>query len=113
MKLDSLLDEKGYIEIIDVQVHYRLLLLPHYLTLHQSKNTFDENFPHSLHTCAKKKKKKPNTKQPIPTKIKLLPTPKKKSEEAGHSAILNLLSSGWSPHTTSADAEFCLKTLKT
>lgn len=57
MKLDSLLDEKGYIEIIDVQVHYRLLLLPHCLTLHQSKNTFDENFPHSLHTCAKKKKK--------------------------------------------------------
>lgn len=58
MKLDSLLDEKGYIEIIDVQIHYGLLLLPHYLTLHQSKNTFDENFPHSLHTCANKKKKK-------------------------------------------------------
>lgn len=81
MKLDSLLDEKGYIEIIDVQIHYRLLLLPHYLTLHQSKNTFDENFPHSLHMCAKKKKKSQIPSNPYPQKSNYSPPLKRNQKK--------------------------------
>lgn len=82
MKLDSLLDEKGYIEIIDVQIHYGLLLLPHYLTLHQSKNTFAENFPHSLHTCANKKKKKSQIpSNPYPQKSNCSPSLKRNQKK--------------------------------